>query len=337
MSSGLPDGAAKNSLRVVYMGTPEFAVPALDALHEQAGVEVVLVVSQPDRPSGRGQRLQPPPVAARAHALGIPVFQPEGLRDAGAVERLREAAADLFVVAAYGQILREEVLSLPAFGCVNIHASLLPRWRGAAPIHWSVVAGDAVTGVSIMRMERGLDTGPVYAMAATMIGATETSGELHDRLSVLGAQLLIETLPAITGAAVVPTVQAGDRTCYARMLSSADRALDFSEPARAVAWRINGMSPWPGSRTHIDVHDVCLLRARLSELDVPAETAPGTVLRATPADGLHIACGDGCAIEVLEIKRPGKRAVSAADCLRGIELPVGVVAGAPVSDADCPP
>ncbi|MCB9507749.1 MAG: methionyl-tRNA formyltransferase [Myxococcales bacterium] len=311
-------------LRLVFMGTPDFAVPSLQALAADGRCDVALVVTQPDRPSGRGHALTAPPVKVAAVELGLPVYQPESLRDEATWEPLR-AGFDLFVVAAYGQILRQGVLDLPRLGCVNVHASLLPRWRGAAPIHRAIAAGDATTGVSIMRMERGLDTGPVYAMGALMIGDEETAGELHDRLAIVGAKLLVETLDSVADTTVVPAPQPKTRTTYAKMLGAGDRRVDFEAPAAAVASVINGMSPWPGVMICCGDEPMTLLRARVSAL--PGDgAAAGTIVAADAGAGLHIACGDGV-IEVIELKRPGKRKMAATECLRGVSLP----AGAPVT------
>lgn len=307
------------------MGTPDFAVPSLVALVEAPDVEVVLVVSQPDRRSGRGKKVRPTPIRAAADRLGVPTYQPETLRNPEAIERLREAEADLFVVAAYGQILRKVVLGLPRLGCVNVHGSLLPRWRGAAPIHRAVAAGDAVTGVSIMQMERGLDTGPVYRMGAVMIGDAETTGELHDRLANLGADLLIESLPDIADPSFTPTAQPSARTTYASMLGADDREIDFDRAAVDVASHINGMSPWPGARVRINDEILTVLRARTSE-KVDAGRSPGQVVAASPRDGLHIRCAHGV-VEILELKRAGKRAVNASQCLNGLEIPIGTTCG----------
>lgn len=308
------------TLRVVYMGTPDFAVPALRALAKDERVEVALVVSQPDRVRGRGKRIQRTPVAATADAFDIPTFQPESLRTEDAVQTLRDIEADLFVVAAYGQILLQEVLDLPTHGCVNLHASLLPRWRGAAPIQWAVASGDAVTGTSLMQMERGLDTGPVYAQATLMIGETETAGELHDRLAQQSAEVMIAHLSDITDSSVVPTVQNSDRSIYARTLSSDDRRIDFEQPAQHVAWYINGMSPWPGTRCTIDGQSMKIGRARISTLNVDANTAPGTIICADRKQGLHISAGDAHAVEILEIQRPGKKMIPARDMLQGVTI-----------------
>ena len=313
-------------LNVVFMGTPEFAAAALERLHAQPDVEVTLVVSQPDKRSGRGKKLTATPVHAAADTLGLPCFQPPTLRDPEAIARLKATNADLFVVAAYGQILRKAVLGIPRLGCVNIHGSLLPRWRGAAPIHRAIAAGDAVSGVSIMRMERGLDTGPVYAMKAVMIGDQETAGELHDRLAELGATLLIESLPKIADPDFVPTPQPTSRTTYASMLGPDDRKIDFALPAARVAAQINGMSPWPGARSLVDGTVLTFLRAKVSDITDVAE--PGEVVVASAQRGLHIGCADGV-VEVLEIKKPGKRVMSASDCLNGLTIPVGTHCGPP--------
>lgn len=309
------------------MGTPDFAVPSLRALVEDPRCDVTLVVSQPDRVAGRGRKVTPTPVKAAAVEAGIPTFQPESLRTDEAHARLDAENADLFVVAAYGQILRQNVLDLPTHGCINVHASLLPRWRGAAPIHRAIEAGDAVTGVSIMRMERGLDTGPVYRMEAVMIGDTETAGELHDRLAALGARTLRDALDDIVDAEFVPSVQPSARTTYARMLGRDDRKVDFDAPALEVVARINGMSPWPGVSVVCGDESLTLLRAEVAAESI-ADAAPGTVICASPRDGLRIACADGI-ISILDIKRPGKRAMPVTDCLCGVSLPAGAEVSAP--------
>ncbi|MFT6398698.1 MAG: methionyl-tRNA formyltransferase [Bradymonadia bacterium] len=307
-------------LKTIFMGTPDFAVPSLRALHSDPRVDVCLVVSQPDKRSGRGNKLRATPVKAAAMELEIPTFQPDTLRTPEAIERLQQEGADLFVVAAYGQILRKSLLETPRLGCVNVHASLLPRWRGAAPIHRAIAAGDAVTGVSIMRMERGLDTGPVYQMATVMIGDTETAGELHDRLGTLGADLLVECLPVIESDDFIPTPQPTTRTTYAKMLGAEDKTLSFEGKAENVVARINGMSPAPGARTSLAGEVVTVMKARVSSVEESGP--PGQVLAASMKAGLHVAAGEG-AVEFLELKRPGKRAMSAQDCLNGMTIEPG--------------
>jgi methionyl-tRNA formyltransferase len=304
-------------MRVVYMGTPEFAVPALQALHEHH--EVVLVVSQPDRAAGRGQRNQPPPVALEAQRLGLPLHQPATLRDDAAQAPLADAAADVFVVAAYGQILRPSVLALPRLGCINIHASLLPQWRGAAPIHRAVQAGDGVTGVTIMQMERGLDSGPVWSMRAIAIGETETSGELHDRLAPLGAELLLETLPRIARATPPPSPQATSRVTWAPKLGTEERLLPLHLDGVRVAWHINAMNPWPGVRAWFGEECVALRRAAPgpSDLFTPNDV-PGRVR--VHDERLFLACAEGSAVEILEFQRSGRRCLAASECLRGMQV-----------------
>ncbi|MFT4705398.1 MAG: methionyl-tRNA formyltransferase [Bradymonadia bacterium] len=310
------------TIKTVFMGTPEFAVASLQRLHDDPRVELTLVVSQPDRPSGRGKKLKSPPVVVAARALGLPTWQPETLRTDEAVQRLTAEAPELIVVAAYGQILREPVLELPRLGCINVHASLLPRWRGAAPIHRAIEAGDATTGVCIMGMERGLDTGPVWAAGSLMIGDTETAGELHDRLAPLGASLLAGALPSIIEGAT-PVPQPGARKTYARMLGAADRVLDFEQSALLVTCSINGMSPSPGKRIALGGELIGVMRAEASERPEGAEDAvPGEVVVASPKHGLLIACSTG-AVSLLELKRPGKRALSIRDALNGLSIAAG--------------
>jgi len=302
-------------MRVLFMGTPDFAVPALRAI--AAGPdEVVGVVTQPDRPSGRKRRLTPPAVKVAALELGLPVLQPDKLTSDEAFEALVALEPDICVVAAYGKILRQRVLDIPRHGCINIHASLLPRWRGAAPINWAISAGDRETGICIMQMERGLDTGPVLARWDTPIEPLETAGELFERLASAGARLLVEVLTAFReGAAPVPTAQDDELATYARMLTKADARIDFTWPARQLAAHIRGMTPWPGASC--DTPDGVLKLCRARAIDGASGGAePGTVLTANRADGLRVAAGDGV-VEVLELQRPGKRVLTAAEFLAG--------------------
>ncbi len=298
-------------IRTVFMGTPDFAVASLRALVDDPRVSVSLVLSQPDRPAGRGHRLTPPPVAAAAADLEIPLWQPASLRPDDAFERLRDEAPDLVVVAAYGQILRPRVLEIPPFGCVNVHASLLPRWRGAAPIHRAIEAGDDTTGVCIMRMEAGLDTGPVYACAETPIADTDTTGEVHDRLAELGATALVDALDRIVDPAFVPTPQPADGITYAAKLGPDDKRFRADLGARALARHINAMSPWPGVKARLGDDEIGLWRARptATATDAPA----GTLLGTTSSDAIAVAAADGLVVELLELQRPGRRRMSAAD------------------------
>lgn len=289
------------------MGTPDFATHALRALAE-AGHEIVAVYSQPPRPAGRGYGVKPSPVHALGEQLGIPVRTPVSLK--GAEEQLAFAAlkADAAVVVAYGLLLPRAVLDAPRFGCFNIHASLLPRWRGAAPIHRAIMAGDRETGVCIMQMEAGLDTGPVLLRESLMIGAEETTADLHDRLSALGARLILRALDHLPLPAVP---QPAEGVTYAAKIDKAEARVDFTRPAAEVDRQIRGLSPFPGAWIEVAGERVKLLRSRLAE----GRGAPGQVL-----GGFVIACGTG-AVEVLEAQREGKRPMPAAEVLKGLVLP----------------
>ena len=293
-------------MRVIFMGTPEFSVPALEAV--AAAHQVVAVYTQPPRPAGRGKALRASPVQARAEALGLPVRHPVSLKPAEVQADFAALAADVAVVVAYGLILPQAVLDAPAKGCLNIHASLLPRWRGAAPIHRAIMAGDRETGVCIMQMEAGLDTGPVLLRQAVQIGAEETTAELHDRLSALGAGLILQALDGLPLPAE-PQAEAG--VTYAAKIDKAEARVDFSRPAEEVDRLIRGLSPFPGAWTEVAGERVKLLRSRL----VPGAGVPGQVL-----GGFTIACGSG-AIEVLEAQREGKRPMPAVEVLKGLDLP----------------
>lgn len=235
-----------NLPRTVFMGSPDFAVPALRAL-VAANYPLAGVITQPDRPAGRGNRLTPPPVKIAALELGLEVFQPERLRAPQAMQRLREWNPDLIVVAAFGQILRPEVLTLPRFGCINIHASLLPRYRGAAPIQAAILAGDKETGITIMLMDEGIDTGPMLSQRSIEILPTDTGGSLFEKLSVLGGELLLETLPRCLNGEIQPQPQPAEGATYAPMLKKEDGLLDFSRPAAELERKIRAFSPWPGA------------------------------------------------------------------------------------------
>lgn len=301
-------------LTLAFMGTPDFAVPVLDALIE-AGHRIVRVYSQPARPAGRGKALRPSPVAARAGALGLPVETPERFRDAE--DGFAALDLDAAVVVAYGQILRPGPLSVPRLGCLNVHASLLPRWRGAAPIQRALMAGDTQTGVCVMRMEAGLDTGPVHACATTPIGPQDTAGTLHDRLSAMGAKLMAETLPRIADGSAPARPQPQDGTTYAAKIDKAEARIDWSRPARDVDRHIRGLSPFPGAWCEADGTRVKLLLCETAGSN-PAGAPPGTVLD----DRLTIACGTG-AVRIHRLQRAGKPAGDTADILRGWPVPAG--------------
>ena len=294
-------------MRVVFMGTPDFSVPVLDALVD-AGHDVVAVYCQPPRPAGRGKKDRPSPVQQRAETLGLTVRYPVSLKTPEAQHEFAALNADIAVVVAYGLILPQVVLDAPRDGCLNIHASLLPRWRGAAPIHRAIMAGDAQTGVCIMQMEAGLDTGPVLLREAFDIGAEETTGELHDRLSALGADLIVQALDRLDQ--LSPQVQPEDGVTYAAKIDKAEARVDWMQPAEDVDRLIRGLSPFPGAWCDVAGERVKLLASRT----VPGNAEPGTVL-----DGFIIACGSG-AVEITRAQRQGKKAMSAEDVLRGLDL-----------------
>ena len=293
-------------MKIIFMGTPAFAVPVLDALAQHH--QIVAVYSQPPRPAGRGKADRPSPVQARAEALGLPVRHPVSLRSRYAQTAFAALAADIAVVVAYGLILPQQVLDAPRLGCLNIHASLLPRWRGAAPIHRAVMAGDVQTGICIMQMDAGLDTGPVMLRQATPIGIEETTQDLHDRLATMGAGLITQALAALPLPAVP---QAADGVTYASKIDKRESQVDWSRPAVEVDRLIRGLSPFPGAWCVIGGERVKLLRSRLA----PGNGAPGQVLH-----GLVIACGVG-AVEITAAQREGKRAMQPDEFLRGFVLP----------------
>ena len=295
-------------MRIVFMGTPDFSVPALRAL-AGAGHEIACVYTQPPRPAGRGKRDRPTPVHLEADGMGLPVRHPVSLK--GAAEKADFAAlrADIAVVVAYGLILPQAVLDAPRLGCLNIHASLLPRWRGAAPIHRAVMAGDAETGVCIMRMEAGLDTGPVLLREVTPIGPEDTTGDLHDRLAAMGADAIVAALNRIGALPEMPQPELG--VTYADKIDKAEARVEWTQGADAVARHIRGLSPFPGAWCEAGTDRLKLLRA----VAVAGEGAPGAVL-----EGFTVACGTG-AVRITEVQRAGKRPQSAAEALRGMTLP----------------
>ncbi|MEM9579305.1 MAG: methionyl-tRNA formyltransferase [Pseudomonadota bacterium] len=302
-------------MRVIFMGTPEFSVPVLDAL-VAAGHEIAAVYCQPPRPAGRGKKERPTPVHARALEVGLDVRHPASLRGQDAQAEFAALQADVAVVVAYGLILPQAVLDAPERGCLNIHASLLPRWRGAAPIHRAIMAGDAETGVCIMQMEAGLDTGPVLLREALHIGAEETTGALHDRLSTLGAGLIVTALAQLPDLRADPQPEAG--VSYASKIDKAEARVDWSERAEVVDRQIRGLSPFPGAWTMLGGERVKLLGSRLAT----GEGAAGVALD----DGLTIACGTG-SVQITRAQRAGKGAQPADVFLRGMAVPAGTQLG----------
>lgn len=301
--------------RIVFMGTPDFAVSSLAACFDIG--EVVAVVTQPDKPKGRGQALAISPVKALALERGVPVLQPVKLRTPPFSEELRQYAPDVCVVTAYGRILPKDVLELPRKGCVNVHASLLPRFRGAAPIQWSIAHGDAETGVSLMVMDEGLDTGPVLAMRRLPIGPEDTSATLHEKLAALGGDILREELPKYLRGELQPEPQPAEGVVLAPIIKKEDGLLDFARPAAELERRVRAFTPWPGAFTGYAGGRLKVHRARVGA----GKGEPGTVLAAGP-EGLEVAAGEGSLV-LLDVQPEGKRVMRAADFLAGHKLAPG--------------
>ena len=317
-------------MRVVFAGTPEFARVALERLHG-AGHAIALVLTQPDRPAGRGLKLQASPVKQFALEHGIPVAQPRSLRLEGkypedavaAKAAIEQARPDVMIVAAYGLLLPQWVLDAPPLGCLNIHASLLPRWRGAAPIHRALEAGDAQTGVTIMQMDAGLDTGAMLLVERIPIGANDTTGSLHDRLADLGGRLAVQALEIASAGGLKPVQQPEQGVTYARKVDKAEAVIDWSQPAEAIARRLRAFDPFPGAGSIVGAEQVKLWRG----VEVPCATdgTPGLIVAAGP-DGIDVRCGRGC-LRVTELQRAGGKRLAAAHFLRGFDLCPGMMFG----------
>lgn len=312
-------------MRVVFMGSPEFAVPCLRALVEKH--EVALVVSQPDKPAGRGGQLTAPAVKTAALELGLPIAQPTSARTGELRDALVATNAELAVVVAYGKILPLPVLTALPRGCINVHGSLLPSYRGAAPIQWSVINGDAETGVAIMQLDEGMDTGPVFLERRTPIDPAETSGDLMTRLAPIGAAALLEAIDGIAAGTLTARPQDHANATHARMLEKSDGFIDFAQPAHLVAARIRGVDPWPGAQATLRGQVVKLFRARSDQAAAIEPTQPGTVLAIDDA-GAHIAAHGG-AITVREIQAPGRKRLTAQQFAAGRGIAVGDVLATP--------
>lgn len=316
-------------MRIVFFGSPSFAVPTLEALRA-AGHDVALVVSQPGKPVGRKAEITDPPVASLAKSLGMLVFQPPTLKDDAAFARLAEARADAFVVAAYGRILAQRVLDLPRLGCLNVHGSLLPRWRGASPVQASILAGDPITGVSIMRMEAGMDTGPVYTMRQTEIGDEEDSASLGSRLALLGADALIETLYFLEGEEGRAAIPQDDAVAtYCPKISREDARVDWTRPAAELVRKSRAFTPWPGlfttrRNTRVKLARLSLEVGRPGAREGAERPSPGTVLEAGAR--VVVACGEG-AVAVATLQAEGRKALPAADFVRGERVTAGEIWG----------
>ncbi len=302
--------------RIIFAGTPDFAAEHLQALIN-AKIPVTAVYTQPDRPAGRGRKLQLSPVKQLALSHDIPVFQPLSLRAEEAQAELAALQPDLMIVVAYGLILPQLVLDTPKLGCINVHASLLPRWRGAAPIHRALLAGDAETGVTLMQMEAGLDTGPMLAKVRTEISDQETSGELHDRLAYLGSQMLVGQLPALLAGDLKPEIQHDDLANYAAKLEKQEGQIDWSKDAETIARQIRGLSPWPVAFTHLDGNAV---RIWLAEPDSKSANTPAGSVCETSKRGIAVSCGTG-RLWIKTVQLPGKKATEAAALLNSNNHP----------------
>ncbi|WP_417187975.1 methionyl-tRNA formyltransferase [Agathobaculum sp.] len=302
-------------MRIVFMGTPDFAVPSLQALID-AGHDVCAVYTQPDKPQGRKQILTAPPVKTLALEHDIPVFQPNTLKNEDEQARLRELAPEVIIVVAYGKLLPKAVLDIPPHGCINVHGSLLPRWRGAAPIQWAVIAGDEMAGVTTMQMAEGLDTGDMLLTYETKVGEKETAGELFDRLAQSGAELLIQTLVKLDE--ITPRPQDDAQSCYAHMLDKQMAVIDWSKSAHEIDCLIRGLNPWPIALTTFSGERLKVFAAEKAN----GRGEPGTVLEADPKKGLTVACGEG-ALKLIEIQLVGGKRMKATDFLRGHAIEVG--------------
>ncbi len=302
-------------MRIVYMGTPDFAVPALEKLAQSPDYTVATVFTQPDKPKGRKMVMTPPDVKVCAEKLGIPVFQPSSMRSEDAYNSLKELNPDVIVVAAYGQILPKAVLDLPKFGCVNIHGSLLPKYRGAAPIQQSVLDGEKVTGVTTMLMDVGLDTGDILLKAETEIGENETAGELFDRLAVLGGELIVETLDKLKKGEITPQKQDESLATHTSKITKELCPIDFNKTAYEVHNKVRGLNPWPVAVTEIAGKTVKVYSSRVSDMS----GAAGTILSLKP---FVVACGDK-SVELIEIQPQGKKRMTAQAFLAGHKLNIG--------------
>ena len=312
--------------RALFFGSPDFAVPGLAVM--AALTDLRGVVSQPDRPAGRGRELHQPAVKVAARGLGLPLLQPEKIRTPEFETALRAFDPEIFVVIAYGRILPPALLAIPRLGCWNVHASLLPRLRGAAPIQWAIIRGESRTGVAVMRMEEGLDTGPVAAVAETAISDDDTAATLSARLARLGADLLSETLPRIATGAVTLREQDHARATLAPPLRKEDGRLDFTQPARAVSARARGVDPWPGATAILDAEVIKLFQPRVVAIAglAPARVRPGRVVDAGAA-GLVIGCGEGGAVAFGELQLPGRKRLPAGVVLNGRPIPPDTLLG----------
>ncbi len=309
-------------MKVLFMGTPEFAAESLRALLQDPEIELVGVFTQPDKPQGRGMSVAASPVKQLAEENGVRVFQPEKMRDGTALEIIRTLDPDILVVVAFGRILPDDILAIPRLGAVNIHASLLPRYRGSSPIQWAVLNGDEVTGVTSMYLAHDMDAGDVIYSETTPIGMYETAGELSERLKVMGAKLLIRTLHDIENGSAPRTPQDHDKATYVSMLDKSISAIDWSKSSAEIIHQVYGLQPWPVAVSSLGDMKLKIFAAEYS--DQTSDCEPGTILSAD-SSGILVVCGDGNCIRLTEIQAPGKRRVRVADFLNGHRIPSGTV------------
>ena len=305
-------------MRVVFMGTPDFSVGTLREL-AKAGHEIAGVISQPDKPKGRGKNLQPTPVKEAAMELGLPVYQPKKVRDPEFIQVMKKLNPDVIVVVAFGQIIPKEILHMPKYGCINVHASLLPAYRGAAPIQWAVINGDKVSGVTTMQMNEGLDTGDMIMKTEVPLAEDETGGSLHDKLAKAGAKLCVETLKALEDKTATWETQGESPTAYAKMLDKKLGDIDWSKSAKAIECLIRGLNPWPSAYTDWNGKVMKIWEAKV--LDENTDATPGTIVK-VEKDGFSVQTGDGL-LKVLVLQIPGKKRMEADAFLRGYQIETG--------------
>jgi methionyl-tRNA formyltransferase len=309
-------------MRILFMGTPEFAVPCLEALIKSEH-QVVGAVTQPDKPAGRGHKLTPPPVKVCAEENGITVFQPETLKDFAFKAELDELKPDLIIVVAYGKILPEYILNFPKHGCINMHASLLPKYRGAGPIQWVVINGEKKTGITSMLMEKGLDTGDMLLKCETEIGEYETAEHLHDRLMVMGADLMVETIKQLEKGELKPEKQNDAESCYAPMISKETAKIDWTKPAREIINLICGMNSWPVAHT---LYMGELMKIYMARIGKTSGSACGQIISADE-NGIEVVCGDGKTVIVTDVQFKGSRQMKVRDWLNGHKIEIGEILG----------
>ena len=308
-------------MKIIFMGTPEFAVGALEALIG-AGHQIMLVVTQPDKPKGRGKEMQLTPVKECAIKYDIPVFQPVKIKTPEAVEKLREYEADVFVVAAFGQILSEDILNMPKYGCINIHASLLPKYRGSAPIQWVILNGEEVTGITIMQMANGIDNGDILLQSTVDIDEKETGDSLHDKLAAEGAKLIVEALPKIEKGELIPVKQNDEESSYVKMLQKSIGEIDWNKSAAVIERMVRGLNSWPGTYTHYNAKTLKIWASELSDKETEiAEAAPGTVTAVEKA-AFYVRTGEKD-LKITEVQLEGKKRLPVKEFLLGVKMKAG--------------